>query len=210
MSDLNKTFILSTYGYDYEQNYYFLGSSDISQEEFKQYCDSLLPEAANRAIKYKNKYQIRWSEIFNQLIVLLKENGYVEVEFKKCMYSEIIRLENAEFEELVGKDAFNKIKEINTKIEAKSNEDFKKEVEQERNVPVEVKVLDATCVNCGLQITKPVSENQYLLYPKRWSHVRDGYATFNCSEKEAVPNEHTVVKRNVKYVKLDVVNCHRL
>ncbi len=75
-----KTFILSHSYYDEYRPHYFLGPDDISQEDFKNLCDSLLDQAAHKSvILSRNKehcHRVGWEEIIENLIPLLENCGY--------------------------------------------------------------------------------------------------------------------------------------
>ena len=118
---------------DYEQ-VLFTGPYNISEEEFKEICKSIIPEAGRLAIAAKGDMWIGWREVIDSMVDLLREKGFHKFTPKHFMTpgSIIINrekmIQNAEYKEavLLG-DSLNLISEHNRKLE----EDYREDMEED-------------------------------------------------------------------------------
>lgn len=79
---MRNLFILNQTYYDSYYRYYFMGPENISQEKFKEICDSHLETAGYKSIT--NRYNEReygpswigWPEIVESLVSVLERHGF--------------------------------------------------------------------------------------------------------------------------------------
>jgi hypothetical protein len=121
----SKLFVL---GYSYYEEYvpYFLhGPEDVTQEEFKALCDSLLEEAGYRAVANADDSWVGWQQVVESLIPLLEQQGYQRFEPVENIYWGPGIIDEHDYNELsLLKSSQSKIIEFNKEIHDKLYKDI--------------------------------------------------------------------------------------
>jgi hemerythrin-like domain-containing protein len=87
-----KIFQLTFSTYDYAQNYYYEGSVDVSQEDFKALCDTLMRESATYLVAGEgsrlghNIASLGMDVFVDEVSHLLTEHGFTRVRFTEVTY----------------------------------------------------------------------------------------------------------------------------
>ena len=81
----SKVFILAYADYETYVPHLLYGPENVSQEEFKNLCDSLLEEAGYNTLTNQDSW-IGWNDVVESLIPLLEKQGYQRFEPVKVSY----------------------------------------------------------------------------------------------------------------------------
>jgi hypothetical protein len=125
---MKNLFILNQTYYDSYYRYFFEGPENISQEEFKEMCNSFLEQASYKAItaQYNEREYgptwIGWSEIVEALVSVLEKRGFRRFVPKEVTYFGSGIVENNANSKLLGR-ALRSVLKFNDKIKRKLDGD---------------------------------------------------------------------------------------
>jgi hypothetical protein len=97
----------------------------LSREQWRELCDSLLDEAAARAVKEMSEREVwvGWNEIVNKVADLLKQKGFIELDSVKSDYFGSCIIDSEDEAERLPEAAKKLVLEYNKNLRSKLHEE---------------------------------------------------------------------------------------